>query len=368
MGDWNSYVGGVVGNSSGEITNCYNTGEVSGADYIGGVAGKNASTITNCYNTGEVSGTGNDNGDIGGVAGKNASTITNCYNSGAVSGNNDSVGGVAGWNESTITNCYNSGAVSSTADSDDSVGGVAGRNESTITSCYNTGEVSGADYIGGVAGDNIRGEIKYCCFDQTFISGIFAVGHESGGTTQYVYGFDTSQMTGTNAMEAIGDTVFMEDPWLMKADGKDADTSEYYWYYPHLKGFDYDKSLKVKDWPPKVTVKAELNGSEPYTYNGSAQGSLKQITISNGSTDVTVDPKDYTVSYYVKNGDTYTAVAGDIVNVGSYKAVITFNATGHEPIEKEFEISKAPQNPPSLTDSLWQTVPCRAELQSPAIL
>ena len=260
---------------------------------------------------------GDNNGGVNNYIGE----ITNCYNTGTVSGNNR-VGGVAGYNSF---------------------------NSATITSCYNTGTVSGNDAVGGVVGENL-GEVKYCCFDETFNSGMSVVGHNSGGTIKNVFYFNTSEMTGTHAMGAIGDTVFMEDPWLTKADGKDPDTSEYYRYYPHLKGFDYDNSLEVKDWPPKVTVKVTWDEPESYIYNGSdLKPTVNKIIISNGSTDVTVDPKDYTVKYYKKIGidaETREPIwsSDDIapVNAGSYKAVITFKTGGHPSIEKGFEISKAP--------------------------
>ncbi|MCI7803821.1 MAG: hypothetical protein MR503_01920 [Oscillospiraceae bacterium] len=72
-----SSAGGVCGyNNYGEITNCYNTGKVSGSSDVGGVCGYNFDTITNCYNTGAVSGSSS----VGGVCGTNNSgTITNCY-------------------------------------------------------------------------------------------------------------------------------------------------------------------------------------------------------------------------------------------------------------------------------------------------
>ena len=52
-----SKVGGVCGNNyTGTITNCYNTGSVSGIGTAGGVSGYNDNgSITNCYNTGNVS-------------------------------------------------------------------------------------------------------------------------------------------------------------------------------------------------------------------------------------------------------------------------------------------------------------------------
>ena len=91
----------MCGYNRGTITNCYNTGTVSGNSRVGGVCGNNYRTITYFYNTGAVNGTQN----VGGVCGYNLGTITNCYNTGTVSGNSR-VGGVCGNNYRTITNCY----------------------------------------------------------------------------------------------------------------------------------------------------------------------------------------------------------------------------------------------------------------------
>ena len=142
------YVGGVVGRNDGTITNCYNTGDVSGGSeglFAGGVVGDNSNgTVTNCRNTGTVSGSCY----VGGVVGFNYNgTVTNCYNTGDVSGDGY-VGGVVGTNYGTVTNCCNTGDVSGSI----YVGGVVGENDGGLTNCYNTGTVSGSDYVGGVAG------------------------------------------------------------------------------------------------------------------------------------------------------------------------------------------------------------------------
>ncbi len=84
-----SYVGGLVGNNVGTITNSYSTGSVSGDNYIGGLAGYNYGTITNSYSTGSVSGN-----HVGGLVGINYGTITNSYSTGSVSGS--FVGGLVG--------------------------------------------------------------------------------------------------------------------------------------------------------------------------------------------------------------------------------------------------------------------------------
>ncbi|MBO5691021.1 MAG: hypothetical protein J6R96_04080 [Spirochaetaceae bacterium] len=109
------YVGGVVGQNRGTVSNCYNTGAVSGTatgedSYcdVGGVVGQNyEGAVTNCYNTGAVSGTGT-NCDVGGVVGDNYDAVSNCYNTGAVSGTgtNCKVGGVVGENSGDVSNCY----------------------------------------------------------------------------------------------------------------------------------------------------------------------------------------------------------------------------------------------------------------------
>ena len=98
--------GGVCGYNNGTITNCCNTGAVTGSHRVGGVCGGNGGMISNCYNAGAVTGSGT-NTYVGGVCGYNyGGRITNCCNTGAVTGG-ERVGGVCGKNDDgTITNCY----------------------------------------------------------------------------------------------------------------------------------------------------------------------------------------------------------------------------------------------------------------------
>ena len=203
-----SKVGGVCGNNyTGTITNCYNTGSVSGLGTLGGVSGYNdTGSITNCYNTGNVSGSSgfvggvsgyNSKGTIinsynagsvsglefvGGVCGgNNTGSITDCYNIGSVSSSEGNVGGVNGYNDGgTITNSYNAGSVSGI---ERYVGGVSGYNsKGTITNCYNVGSVGGSGYVGGVNGWN-KGTITNCYYDSTIYTGN-AIGANSGTATK----------------------------------------------------------------------------------------------------------------------------------------------------------------------------------------
>ena len=78
--------------------------EISGYYNVGGVCGDNSGTIQNCYNTGAVSGNGETSTNIGGVCGYNNTgcTIQNCYNTGAVKGERF-VGDVCGYNNTGCT-------------------------------------------------------------------------------------------------------------------------------------------------------------------------------------------------------------------------------------------------------------------------
>ncbi len=178
----NNYVGGVCGyNDGGSLTNCCSTGEVSGKnDDVGGVCGYNAGgSMTDCYNTGDVSAYSYSN-RVGGVCGYNdGGSIINCYNTGDISGEYNSVGGVCGQNYGTMADCCNTGIVSGRGD----VGGVCGYNyNGSMTNCYNNGDVSGTDYyVGGVCGYNY-GSSMTNCYNNGDVSG---EGDDLGGVCGY---------------------------------------------------------------------------------------------------------------------------------------------------------------------------------------
>lgn len=185
----NSYDVGLFGRNNGKIANAgILDSYFYGTSKVGGVCGNNyTGTISNCYNTGSVSGLGN----LGGVNGYNdGGTITNSYNAGSVSGTERYVGGVSGYNDGgTITNCYNVGSVGGSG----YVGGVNGWNKGIITNCYNTGSVSGTGVnVGGVIGRNeSNASITNCYYDSTIYTGN-AIG-ANDGTTEKVEGKTTEQ-------------------------------------------------------------------------------------------------------------------------------------------------------------------------------
>ena len=127
------YVGGVVGEASASsgtitITNCYNTGSVTGSSYVGGVVGyavaSGTLTITNCYNTGSVSGGGDNVGGVVGYAYVSSSSsaiyISKCANLGDITltGSSSYVGGIIGYVRVSsasgilqVANCYSEGTI-----------------------------------------------------------------------------------------------------------------------------------------------------------------------------------------------------------------------------------------------------------------
>ena len=160
----NDYVGGLVGSNGKDVqlTNLTNdsSAEITGEEYVGGIAGTNSGSIsttgTNLINRGSITG----NKYVGGIAGENKGTIENVNNDivlNATGSNAEYFGGVTGINKGTITNATNRGNINASEAS--YVGGIAGENKGTLSGAGNKGKVTGKDYVGGVAGLNTKGVI-----------------------------------------------------------------------------------------------------------------------------------------------------------------------------------------------------------------
>ena len=151
----NHYVGGIVGNSEGLVENCTNSAEISGRYNAGGICGKSTSIIRNCLNeaAGTVSATDTTTGYgyAGGIVGQASGEITRCTNKADVSGKGFCCGGIAGIAVASIFECVNEGTV--TSNGSEYTGGIAGENiNGEITNCTNRGDVSGGIHTGGMAG------------------------------------------------------------------------------------------------------------------------------------------------------------------------------------------------------------------------
>ena len=180
-----------------DVTNCYNTGDISttstsAGTYSGGIAGNiSYSNLINCYNEGNIIADSSfERTRAGGIIGyTSSSTITDCYNLGNISGNSVNyayVGGISGYVTSTqIENCYSSGTINSLKNGsyDPYAGGIVGYASSTtsIIDCHNTGEITSVVYAGGISG--LGGDITNCYNTGSVTSTSTSVNTYAGGIT-----------------------------------------------------------------------------------------------------------------------------------------------------------------------------------------
>ncbi len=188
------YAGALVGRNSGEIINCYATGNISsnGRLCAGGLVGYNSGTITLCHASGDVTSSSNNrfvDSYAGGLVGENCGAILNSYATGdtysssipanevgaaRISNALSYSGGLVGKNTGIIKNCYATGDARANTSNSSSyhicysysyAGGLIGDNNGDITNCYATGNVrsnasssSGSSnaesYAGGLIGRN----------------------------------------------------------------------------------------------------------------------------------------------------------------------------------------------------------------------
>lgn len=240
----NQYVGGVVGCTHGEITECSNAGVVTGS-YAGGICGYNSkSTISDCVNISIVDG----EDYIGGIVGYNYYIVDNCNNSGEVYGN-ERVGGVAGENDAIIRNSTNMYIV----DGKNNVGGISGRNNYLIEKSRNFGEITGENYVGGITGYNYRG-IKNS-YNVCSVTGVDFVGGISGiNLTTEKYCFSYAAVTGESN---VGD--------ICGSNAEDAVTSDCYYLKTSAQSKnEYGVPMNEYDFEVgAVAYQLNINNSDP---------------------------------------------------------------------------------------------------------
>ena len=106
-----SSIGGIVGcvNSYPKVSECYNAGDISGADSVGGVVGHSSASVSDCYNIGSITGT---EMAVGGICGRqinDQSGIKNVYNYGTVNADlaSSDYGAICGFfYDSKVENAY----------------------------------------------------------------------------------------------------------------------------------------------------------------------------------------------------------------------------------------------------------------------
>ncbi|MFH1190055.1 MAG: GLUG motif-containing protein [Candidatus Omnitrophota bacterium] len=143
--------GGLVGANYGTISNSRAIGDVKGYADLGGLVGRNEGLISTSYARGNVTGS---NYEIGGLVGINTvpGKIYGSWASGIIRGYSH-VGGLVGENAGIISASHATGDAIGTTDSH-RIGGLAGENQGSIYDSWAGGSVSGAQYVGGLVGQN----------------------------------------------------------------------------------------------------------------------------------------------------------------------------------------------------------------------
>ena len=139
--------GGLVGsNTTGNISNSYNTGTVTGGAGTGGLVGTSVSgSISNSYSTGRVIGGAGTGGLLGTVAGATVGgSVSNSYSTSQVNGGFGTGGLVGTMTIGSITNSYATGDVWGAASTGGLLGGIS---TGTVSKSYATGNITGT--IGG---------------------------------------------------------------------------------------------------------------------------------------------------------------------------------------------------------------------------
>ena len=156
------YVGGIAGYITLTVSDCSNSGNISGYDFVGGIVGYISSplncSVINLNNTGNISG----KSYVGGLAGQwtyaNPITLGESSNSGAIKGTSY-VGGIIGYfnySTSSILSAYNLINTGDVVATESHIGGlfgyINGKDGSVVSKCSVDANISGLYLVGGLIG------------------------------------------------------------------------------------------------------------------------------------------------------------------------------------------------------------------------
>ena len=204
--------GATISSGPGSIAGSSSTGTVSGglASYVGGLVGDNPGSVTNSFHTtGAVS--GNSALAIGGLVGWNdvGGTITATspgatYVTAAVTNSGSGfVGGFAGINFGSITKSYATGNVSNTGGADAAyLGGFVGFNAGIINQTYAKGSVTGGD--GSILGGFVAVNFGVTDSLPGFISQSYALGPVTGSNNVVAAAFAALNLGTLDQTYAVG--------------------------------------------------------------------------------------------------------------------------------------------------------------------
>jgi filamentous hemagglutinin family protein len=298
VGDFTESIDTASGDNSNPamVQTSYNTGTVDGVQAIGGIVGFNdfSGTVTTCYNVGTI-GDG-DSIYVGGIVGDNYGYVTNVYDSGLVQGNSDSgtVAGIIGFDEdyADTENAYldesTSGQGSFTNNTINNEDANAAY-ENNFAFVYSSGDVVTAyTQTGNNSGEGVDGNgAGYSYFGGSSsvdgTNGVYQIGtspDEGGGPAWYIIEGQTRPML---AMEATEEIANPHELQLMAVNLGG--------YYYGSTGFDASPTNGSAN-PAEVWTTAGFDpigaGAENYAFTGTVYGNydtIQGLYINRPSTD-----------------------------------------------------------------------------------
>lgn len=298
--------------SGTEVLNVRSQAIVIGSGVVGGIVGDCSGTIYNCYFNGAT--ISDDCATIGGVVGiVTFGTVYNCVNTENVYGNDCSyVGGVVGRAyESGLSYCVNSGNVYGEYDAAGFAGSIL---DSLCDNCYTVGEVYAKRP--GKFTSEFRGsfrDLSGCCF----------VGEE-GDTADYYGEVEASYEEYRNSLpkdpSGMGQIVDDFRVWVVKEEQLKTINTEsiYYKHYGYYKNFVIDtgnenngyilpKSLQSRTVAPSITnVEYEKSSETRNTFNVTVEGRpamIQFIEPTNGTRTYDRNHKNVTIKSYDAEGN-----------------------------------------------------------------
>ena len=260
-------IGSICGYSDGgTIQKCYSAATVCGDSYIGGICGRSEGNgiIENCYNKGYVYGATRS---IGGICGDNSATLQECYNVGSVKGK-FYVGGIVGQssgygNTICIKDCYNRGNVIGDTEC---IGGIGGYiSYSLVENCYSQATVSGNKQIGGICGYGYKTTFQNTYYDSNLYTGD-AYGYLKDATTKQTEG-KSSQAFASGELTYLLQAGREEVIWGQMLSGNDVQA------YPVLGGAKVYQNITYQDCTKDEahTVYTYANDQKPTAYEYTLQ-------------------------------------------------------------------------------------------------
>lgn len=294
--------GGIVGNNNDAlIKDCFNAGGVQGRYNLGGVAGNSAGQIMSSGNAGLVWSTG--------------SNAANAYN----------VGGVMGTGKAELSDVYNHGNVRGCKQ----VGGIIGlpvKNHTTLARAFNTGNVTCAseadsascgNVCGGVAIANVTvTDAYYDCqaVDNTFANDTAVNAVPTAALTQLNWGDSCWTMRDNcyPAIKTLADTAIVKlysaALAIAPGDKRSAVTESFNVGVPEGVEWTVSDNLHI-DEEGHITL-VNINGGETATLKASIDGNSLEYTITlvkpSGTDQINADKEVERMEYVGVNGIVYS--------------------------------------------------------------